>query len=135
MDVAIKPEFLERIQTAVYMWFTTVRADGMPQPTPVWFVWEDGTFLIYTGAEAQKYRNILEHPQVALSYSATLDADDYLVIMGEAHPDPAAPPPHQHAQYMAKYGTSMPDIGMTPDVFAGTFPVAIRVTPTYVRGE
>ena len=66
MGVAIKPEFLERIQTAVYMWFTTVRADGMPQPTPVWFVWEDGTFLIYTGAQAQKYRNILEHPQVIL---------------------------------------------------------------------
>lgn len=135
MGVAIKPEFLERIQTAVYMWFTTVRADGMPQPTPVWFVWEDGTFLVYTIEQSQKHRNLLEHPQVALSYSSTLDADDYLVIMGEARVDPSAPPPNQHAQYLAKYAAAIPEIGMTPDSFAQQFSVPVRITPTHVRGE
>ena len=135
MSIELQPEFLERVEKAYYMWFTTVRADGMPQPTPVWFVWENGTCLIYTTDQSQKHRNLLANPHVALSYSATPDADDYLVIMGEAAVDPTAPPPNHHAPYLTKYGTGIPEIGMTPESFAQTFSVAIRVTPTHIRLE
>lgn len=135
MNVEIKPEFMERIEKAEYMWFTSVREDGMPQPTPVWFVWENGTFLIYTGNGAQKHRNIIDNPHVALNYTDSHDAETYLVIMGEAVVDHTAPPPNQHPQYLAKYAVGIPDIGMTPDSFAQAFPIPIRVTPTRVRGE
>lgn len=135
MTIAIKPEFAERLRTAEYVWFTTVRADGMPQPTPVWFIWQDDTFLIYSMPDAQKIKNLRHNPKVALSYSGSSDASDYLVIMGEARVDAAAPPVNQNAAYVEKYAQGIQDIGLTPESMAQAYSVAIRVTPTRVRGE
>jgi len=135
MSADFTPEFLERIEKAYYLWFTTVREDGMPQPTPVWFIWENGTFLIYTASQSQKHRNLEDNPHVALNYNNDADAETYLVIMGEAKVDHTAPPATQHPAYFAKYETGITDIGMTPESFAQRFTVPIRVTPTHVRGQ
>lgn len=135
MSVDLQPEFAERLEHAEYIWFTTVRKDGMPQPTPVWFVREGDTFLIYTVPDAQKLRNMKGNRHVALSYNESEDADDYLVIMGEAVIDENAPSPLRNAAYMAKYRQGIADINMTPESFDERFSVAIRVTPQHVRGE
>jgi PPOX class probable F420-dependent enzyme len=135
MSIEISPEFLERIRNAYYVWFTTVREDGMPQPTPVWFIWENGTFLIYSMPGAQKVRNIRKNPKVALGYSASDDAEDYVVIMGEAKIEEGAPLANQVPAYQEKYADGIKDIGMTPESMGQTFSTAIRVTPTHVRGE
>lgn len=135
MSVEITPEFLERLNTAYFAWFTTVRDDGMPQPTPVWFVWDSGTILIYTIDQSRKHKNFLANPRVALSYCDDGEGERFWVITGTAAVDPAAPPPHQHPIYYAKYATGIPDIGMTPESFAAQFSVPIRVTPTHIRVE
>ncbi|HEX2906027.1 MAG TPA: TIGR03667 family PPOX class F420-dependent oxidoreductase [Phototrophicaceae bacterium] len=135
MSSAIKPEFAERLRTAEYIWFTTVREDGMPQPTPVWFIRQDDTFLIYSMPNAQKVKNIRHNPKVALSYSGSNDAGDYLVIMGEARIDETVPPVNQLPAYVEEYAQGIQDIGMTPESMGQAFSVAIRVTPTQVRGE
>ena len=36
-----------RLQNEQVIWITTVRVDGTPQPTPVWFIWDGETILIY----------------------------------------------------------------------------------------
>lgn len=135
MSADLKPEFASMIQNAYYVWFTTVRDDGMPQPTPVWFIWENDTFLIYSMPGAQKVRNIKACPLVALSYSDSHDAEQYVVIMGEARLEPKPVPPSKNAAYMAKYTQGIADINMTPESFDKTFSTAIRVIPTRVRGE
>jgi PPOX class probable F420-dependent enzyme len=135
VSVQIDPKFADRIQHAEYMWFTTVRADGQPQPTPVWFIHEQGTFLIYSSPKAQKVRNLSTNGKVALSFSDTPDAEEYLVIMGDAALDASVPAPSQHPAYIAKYGQSIPAIGMTNESFDAFFSSAIRVTPTHLRGE
>ncbi|HLU08156.1 MAG TPA: TIGR03667 family PPOX class F420-dependent oxidoreductase [Oceanobacillus sp.] len=135
MSLDIKPQFASYIQNAYYVWLTTVRDDGMPQPTPVWFIWENGTFLIYSMPTAYKIRNIRANPLVALSYAASQDAEEYVVIMGEAKIERNAPPPSQHPAYIEKYRQGIADINMTPESFDQTFSAAIRVVPTRVRGE
>ena len=135
MSVEISPAFAERIERAYYTWFTTVRADGQPQPTPVWFVRQDDEFIIYSTADAQKIKNVLANPKVALSFSEALDAETYLVIMGEAQIDRQPVPPSKNAAYHAKYANGIVDIGMTDESFDTTFTTAIRVSPTRVRGE
>lgn len=135
MSIHIKPEFAKAIEDAYYMWFTTVRDDGMPQPTPVWFIWENGTFLIYSMPSAHKVSNIKANPLVALSYSSSKDAEDYVVIMGEAKIERNATPPSQNAAYIEKYRQGITDIKMTPESFDKMFSTAIRVVPTRVRGE
>lgn len=131
----MKPQFAERLQRAYYIWFTTVREDGMPQPTPVWFIHEDGTYLIYTMPDSQKVRNLQTNSLVALSYNESNDAEDYVVIMGEAKIDRSAPPAIQNAAYMEKYRQGIRDINMTPESFTQTFSLAVRVVPLRVRGE
>src|SRR4051812_22438394 len=38
----------ERLGTAVVIWLTTIADDEQPQSTPVWFLWDGDSFLIYS---------------------------------------------------------------------------------------
>jgi PPOX class probable F420-dependent enzyme len=42
----------ERLQDEIIAWLVTVRGDGQPQPSPVWFLWQDPDILVYSRPEA-----------------------------------------------------------------------------------
>src|SRR5207245_2842866 len=48
-----------RLRDERLMWLTTVDANGTPQPTPIWFLWDEATstFLIYSRSDPKR----LEH--------------------------------------------------------------------------
>jgi PPOX class probable F420-dependent enzyme len=120
---------------AEYVWLTTVREDGMPQPTPVWFIWEGSTFLIFSQPTAQKVKNIRANPRVALSYTDSPEALTYLVIMGEAQIVQGGVNLEDVPVYLEKYREGIKGIGMTPENMATSYSTAIRITPSRVRGE
>jgi hypothetical protein len=41
MAIAIDEKLANRLQTEQTIWLTTVRPDGTPVPTPVWFYWHE----------------------------------------------------------------------------------------------
>ncbi len=133
MSIEMPAQFNDLIEHAEYAWFATVRADGMPQPTPVWFIREGDSFLIYTIPGSQKVNNLEASTKVALSW-ANADAGEYWVIMGEASIDTAAPPANQNPRYLAKYRDGIVDINMTPKSFSQQFSLPIRLIPVHVRG-
>lgn len=135
MTVTIEPQFMERIQKGVYAWLTTVRADGTPQPTPVWYVWENGTFLIYSIPNQQKVRNIQSNPKVSLGITDDPKGESYLVITGDAAIDENAPRLSANLPYVEKYRHGMAEINFTPESMTRDFTTAIRITPTRVRGQ
>lgn len=135
MSVHISPDLQAQLDAAEYVWLTTVRDDGQPQPTPVWFIQENDTFLIYSSPNAQKVRNIQANPKVALNYNPEPDAENFIVIMGDAVIDEDAPSPIHNGAFFKKYEKGIETIGMTPDSYEQTFSLAIRVTPTRVRGN
>lgn len=135
MSIEILPEYAEQIRHAYFVWLTTVRADGMPQPTPVWFSWDGDTFLIYSRPDAQKVRNIRQNRSVALNFVRDHEGEEYIVIMGQATIDDKTSPSNQVAAYATKYAEGTKRIGMTPEDLAQTYSVPIRVTPTQVRGH
>ena len=51
------------------IWPTTVDSNLAPQPRPVWFIWEEDTFLIFSQAKAHKVRHIVNNPKVALNFN------------------------------------------------------------------
>ncbi len=109
------------------IWFTTVRADGQPQPVPVWFLWDGGTFLIYSQPRNQKLRNIQANGRVSLN----LGRDDHVVrFEGRAEIAEDAPPATDVPEYVEKYRDGIARIGMTPESFATAYSVPIRVRPT-----
>lgn len=116
-------------------WLTTVDSNGTPQPRPVWFLWEDETFLIYSRPGTAKLRHIVERPQVALNLDGDGLGGDIVVFAGQADLDPAAPPADQVPAYVAKYQPGFARIGLTAAEFAASYSVAVRVTPLKLRGH
>ena len=66
----------------VYGHLATVRPDGRPQVNPMWFAW-DGEVLRFTHTtKRQKYRNIADNPNVAISISDPENPYRYLEVRG-----------------------------------------------------
>jgi PPOX class probable F420-dependent enzyme len=134
VSAAIPEQFNQIIEQSEFAWFTTVREDGMPQPTPVWYVRDGDTFLLYSEPGAQKVKNIRANPKVALGV-ANDDAGDYFVVQGEAAIDETVPPANKMPAYIQKYLKSIAEIGFTPETFIQRWSLPIRVKPIHVRGE
>lgn len=136
MSVPIKPEYEAYIEQAEAMWLTSVRADGTPQPTPIWFIRDaDGSFILYSMPDAQKVKNIRQNPKVTLNFNIDPGAESYIVLTGEARVDASIPPSNQIAAYQTKYAALMPPINFTPDTLASTFSLPIRMVITSSRGS
>jgi PPOX class probable F420-dependent enzyme len=118
---------LDRLQSDVIAWFGSMRPDGRPHFVPVWFLWEQGTILVFSQPN-QKVRNIEQNPSVILALDNTHDGADVIEIEGQAHlvADASALAP----AYLAKYGTRIAALGYTPEQMAQAYSKAIRVIPT-----
>lgn len=123
-----------RLNEEQVIWLVTVGNDLTPQPSPVWFLWNGETFLIFSQPDKPKLRNISRHPRVALHFNSTEDGGDVVIFTGEAQIEPGAPPEDQRLAYIEKYRQGIADIGLTPDSMAETYSVPIRVRPEKVRG-
>jgi PPOX class probable F420-dependent enzyme len=121
-----------RLREEVVIWLTVTGADGTPQPSPVWFLWEGETFLIYTRANAKRLGHIERNPRVALNFDS--DGGDIIVFTGEARRVPDVPSADQNPAYAAKYQQSIAEEFQTAENFAQRYPVPLRITPTRVRG-
>lgn len=125
---------LHRIATEMVMWLTTISPSGIPQPRPIWYVWDGSTFLIYSAARAKKIVHLAHNPNVALHFNATADGDDIQVILGKAAIDPNAPPPDLNAAYLTKYREGIYSLSMDEQRYASIFTVALRIEPFRLRG-
>lgn len=65
--VTAAPGIESRLLDEPIAWFATVRADGSPHVTPVWFVYRHGTWWIGCAAGSVKARNCRARPAVALT--------------------------------------------------------------------
>jgi PPOX class probable F420-dependent enzyme len=129
IDSALAARFArERI-----VWLTTVRADGQPQSVPVWFVWEEGSFLIYSQRGKPKLRNIEDNPKVSVHLRGTDTGDDVVTIEAMATPVPDTPAADRVEHYIRKYSGLIDHYGWTPASFAEDYSEPIRLTPTTVR--
>ncbi len=139
MQIDLTTDFGKRVERRLredtIIWLTTVRRDGTPQPTPVWFFWEGETILMYSQPNQQKERNIAHSPRVSLNFDGDGHGGNIIVLTGEARIVPDAPLATDVPEYVAKYAEGIKGIGMTPESMAQAFSVAIRITPTDVRGH
>lgn len=67
------------------IWVGTVRADGRPHMTPVWFIWLEDPMALYFAISAYsvKWLNLIGNPNVVASLPDPLNV---LIIEGEGHP-------------------------------------------------
>ena len=127
---------IKHLKSEYFIWLTTVDSTGTPQPRPVWFIWENDTVLIYSQAKAYKLKHIQNNPNVALHFnSADAQGEKRLIMFtGTAVIDKNAMPTNKLRAYMRKYKSGITNLNMTADQFAKDYSVAIRITPTNLRG-
>jgi len=116
-------------------WLTTVSADGTPQPSPVWFLWDGETVLIYSQPNTPKLRHIAANPRVSLNLDGNGRGGDIIILTGEARIDDAAPSSAALPAYQAKYAVGIRQLGMTAEGFAQAYRVPIRFRPAKLRGH
>ena len=119
----------QRLRAELIVWITTVRADGQPQSSPVWFRWDGATFLIYSQPATQKVGNLRANSRVSLHLDGDGRGGDVVTVEGTAELGPAEP----SADYLEKYRAAILRIGYTPESFLRSFSVAISVTPSRAR--
>lgn len=124
---------LERLRTELIGWLTTLDPDGQPQSSPIWFMWRDGSILVYSRARAPRNVNLETRPLVSFNLNTDPDGELVLTMEGRASIDWSVRPASADVEYMAKYGHLIERYGWTPDWFAEHYPVPIRITPTRWR--
>ena len=123
----------ERLSSAPAVWLTTVDPDGQPQSTPVWFLWDGSTFLIYSRSHTAKLRNIEANPRVSLHLDGDGQGGDNVIVEGTAELLVGFSAADEVEGYVEKYRDRIDAMGLTPTTLAAVYQVAIRVTPTRVR--
>jgi PPOX class probable F420-dependent enzyme len=124
-----------RLRGDLVAWLVTVAPEGTPVPTPVWFVWDGASLLVYSQRDKPKLRHIAANPRVALALRTDEDGDDIVIVTGDAEVDPSTPPCDQVPAYAEKYGASIARLGADVPSFAGEYSVAIRIRPTKLRAS
>ncbi len=122
-----------RLRREVIVWLTTVRGDGQPQSSPVWFLWDGRTILIHSLPGSQKVPNIRRNPRVSLHLNDDGVGGDVVSIEGIATIGEGDPPLTEVPEYVEKYRDLIAALGSDPNGFAEAYSVAIRVTPTRWR--
>ncbi|MEP6640540.1 MAG: TIGR03667 family PPOX class F420-dependent oxidoreductase [Gaiellales bacterium] len=112
----------------------TVTERGVPQPSPVWFLLDGESFLVYSRPGAPKLRNIGANPRVALHLNDDGTGGDVVVVSARAAQSDD-PPADQVPAYVEKYLGLIEGNNWTPASFAADYSVPIRIAPTRVRGH
>lgn len=123
-----------RLHDELLIWLTTVDAKGMPQPTPIWFLWDEArlTLLIYSRANAKRLIHIRQHPDVALHLEAG-GGRDAIIITGEAYMSTDDPPADQVLAYIEKYREFFSRFQVTPQQLANDLVIPLRIRPVALR--
>ena len=125
---------VRRLHDEPLIWLTTIDAQGVPQPVPVWFLWDEAqsTLLIYSRANAKRLRHIQQNPRVALHLEAS-GGRDVIVITGEASVSSDDPPADQVPAYVEKYRDFFSRFQITPKQLADDLLVPLRIHPVTLR--
>ena len=123
------------LREEIVVWMTTVTRSGGPLPMPVWFLWEGGESVVMFSQESARVRNIEANPRVSLNFDGDGRGGGIVVLSGRATIDRDGPRAHEVGAYIEKYADQIYRIGHTPESFAGTYSVPIRIELTALRGH
>lgn len=75
-------ELNEYLSRPLLVTVATVRADGSPQLSPIWYEYEAGVFYLWVGANTVKVRNLRRDPRISLCIANHDEPYKYVVAEG-----------------------------------------------------
>ena len=80
----------------------TVDAKGRPHATPIWYLFEDGVFVLSVGRGGQKHRNLERNPEATLVIDSRVVPYYALMVSGTVELGPPISP-GQRLQLATRY--------------------------------
>lgn len=123
----------ERLETERTGWIVTTNALGVPQPSPVWFVWEDGAIVVYSKPKSAKLGNIRQNPNVAFMFNTNELGSDVTIFTGEARIVEGKPGAESLPSYVSKYSGMIEAFEDTSGEKVADYSTRIEITPKSLR--
>jgi PPOX class probable F420-dependent enzyme len=123
-----------RLRTELMAWITTVRADGQPQSSAVWFHWDGTDLVVLSQPTAAKLTNLAGNPRLAFHLDGDGLGDGLAIADGTAEVLPDGPGQDRLDAYAAKYDTHLRErMQWDPAKMLASYTTAVRITPTRWR--
>ncbi|MET0784583.1 MAG: pyridoxamine 5'-phosphate oxidase family protein [Leifsonia flava] len=123
---------LEKLDSEIIAWITTVRSDGAPRSVPVWFLWHEGTVLVMSEPTTAKVQAIRRGSAVQLHLETGPFGSEVVILSGSAEiseTDATGWLPRIRDAYSTKYAEAMADYGMDIEPIMAQFSSVIVFTP------
>jgi PPOX class probable F420-dependent enzyme len=137
---ALGARIIERLSEERVIWLTTVDR-GMPQPAPVWFIYERGAaserIVVYSRTNARRVANVRDNQHVALNFNCSPGGGQVHVIRGVARIALELPSVPEATAYRARYRDWIEDEayrGETVEAFATQYSVPIEISELEIWG-
>jgi PPOX class probable F420-dependent enzyme len=129
----INDKVRKKLNEEEVIWLTTVRTDGQPQASVVWFLLEGDEILIYSKKGTIRNQNVVESPKVALNLNSSPTGGAVLTMEGIGRIDMDAPRASENPPYLGKYLKRIEGFNWTPESFSNDYPLPIRIEIRKVR--
>ena len=123
----------DRLENEPVTWLTTVRPNGQPQTSVVWFLLEGDEILMYSLPDTARVSNIRSNPRVSVNLEGDGQGGAVVTMEGKARIDADAPRASEHPAYLGKYNERIKNNGWTADSFSRDYPMAVRISIDSVR--
>ncbi len=124
-SVTVPDDFRHLLEQPIFAHLATVRPDGSPQGSVMWFEW-NGTHLLFTHTSGrQKARNLRREPRVSVHFVDPNDPYRTLEIRGVVESIEADPDAALYRRLQLRYGRARP-------VFDADQRIVLKVLPTRV---
>jgi PPOX class probable F420-dependent enzyme len=123
-----------RLETEIVAWLVTIGADGTPQPSPIWFLWNGADQVLIYSQEMPKVKNIAARPRVALHFNSE-GGGNIVIFSGSAVVDRSQPLVVNNRSYLDKYADEIVRIGMNNESFSAAYHVPVVMTIEKLRGH
>ncbi|HZI98574.1 MAG TPA: pyridoxamine 5'-phosphate oxidase family protein [Actinomycetales bacterium] len=100
--------------------------------SPVWFLWDAGTALVFSQPDTAKTRNLARNPSAGLHLNSDETGGHVVALEGTmaAGDEPDA---ETLARYLDKYRRGLGSLGMSDEQFRASYSVPLWFTPGRAR--
>jgi PPOX class probable F420-dependent enzyme len=126
-----------RLRQDMIAWLTSTDRSGMPQPAPVWFLWDEAvrSVLVYSQPTAKRLARMRINPAAALHLNDDGAGHDFVVLTGRITKAVDVARADRNPPFVAKYEDWMIKLFGSTERFADMFSVPVLFLPERIRGH
>lgn len=122
MAIEIPAHVADRLAGEQNIWLTTTRADGLPLPNTVWFLWHNNEILVLTLPGSVKMKNLRRNPLASLHFNtSSLDGSDIAIFHAVADVNCAQQDDEEFQAYLSKYEAGLDMLGLTQEILLESY--------------